>query len=663
MPYSIGTHSGSSTKVNYTVEKLVESQAQDLSARALQMSLITPSGYLDNVGYVTSETLTGTRSTVNPNLQVASSVVAGDANKIYTISRPMNVVVNGFNIKLDSAPSQFKNMTIELPAAPSTGSRADLVILEVWKEKIIPGSNSDCMFPMGNVGFSPSSEETTYDGCTLVSTSQTGGNWPLYLAGTYGNPSIDSSYHGKYVKADDPNIETFLNNPANNIGIQENGQFYQIRYRIATLVDCTPDKILNKFYMDWHNGGIPDKGNHSNSVFKPQGMLASRPSVGVWNSGTGSLIYQTNIYSPRSTVMSDPSLLLGALNGAPISGLSLDGFTYNIPICIVHRRNSTAYSDSNQNGAGSIASGVSGRPDSLYYDQVAKDDILDLRHRVSSSGFDVEALQQETLQQLLKSDLSTNWEESYAIATGTELVTNGTFDTDTSWNKGVGWSISGGVASIDSPASNSNLTQTLSLDNGKYYKVILDVTRTNGTLYVILGGGLQQTITTTETFTYIIASVSNDEFLIQAHTSFNGSIDNVSIKEVVPCYSTKPILKESIGNNSISTIKSTCNNSIFASPDGLRSYYSDQPGEQTIISKILNESTSEFSDIVKYNGVDKTIILDPNYVMSSWVSGSDDIYTYIPNVIKDGSTYKMWYSGYDGSYWRIHYATSTDGIN
>ena len=33
-----------------------------------------------------------------------------------------------------------------------------------------------------------------------------------------------------------------------------------------------------------------------------------------------------------------------------------------------------------------------------------------------------------------------------------------------------------------------------------------------------------------------------------------------------------------------------------------------------------------------------------------------------PSVIKDGSTYKMWYSGYAGTTWRIYYATSPDGL-
>lgn len=34
-----------------------------------------------------------------------------------------------------------------------------------------------------------------------------------------------------------------------------------------------------------------------------------------------------------------------------------------------------------------------------------------------------------------------------------------------------------------------------------------------------------------------------------------------------------------------------------------------------------------------------------------------------PAVIKEGGVYRMWYSGHDGSYWRIIYATSSDGVS
>jgi predicted GH43/DUF377 family glycosyl hydrolase len=41
----------------------------------------------------------------------------------------------------------------------------------------------------------------------------------------------------------------------------------------------------------------------------------------------------------------------------------------------------------------------------------------------------------------------------------------------------------------------------------------------------------------------------------------------------------------------------------------------------------------------------------------------DDVHAANPVVIKDAGTYKMWYSGHDGSVYRIMYATSLDGIN
>ncbi len=40
----------------------------------------------------------------------------------------------------------------------------------------------------------------------------------------------------------------------------------------------------------------------------------------------------------------------------------------------------------------------------------------------------------------------------------------------------------------------------------------------------------------------------------------------------------------------------------------------------------------------------------------------DDAHSASGSVIKDGSTYKMWYGGHDGTNWRIYYATSTDGL-
>lgn len=68
--------------------------------------------------------------------------------------------------------------------------------------------------------------------------------------------------------------------------------------------------------------------------------------------------------------------------------LTVDGYTYGIPMFAVTRRNSSAFVvDSQTNGAGrSLANYISGmpsdRPDNLYSDWIVSDDILDLRHRI-----------------------------------------------------------------------------------------------------------------------------------------------------------------------------------------------------------------------------------------------------------------------------------------
>ena len=54
----------------------------------------------------------------------------------------------------------------------------------------------------------------------------------------------------------------------------------------------------------------------------------------------------------------------------------------------------------------------------------------------------------------------------------------------------------------------------------------------------------------------------------------------------------------------------------------------------------------------------------PGPVLGLGAAGTwDDAGTMNPSVIKDGDTYKMWYTGYDGSKRRIGYAISADGIS
>ena len=60
-----------------------------------------------------------------------------------------------------------------------------------------------------------------------------------------------------------------------------------------------------------------------------------------------------------------------------------------------------------------------------------------------------------------------------------ELVTNGTFDTDSDWTKGSAWSISNGKAVYDDSAINS-ISQSLSFSANKKYQISVIVSDSSG---------------------------------------------------------------------------------------------------------------------------------------------------------------------------------------
>jgi predicted GH43/DUF377 family glycosyl hydrolase len=77
-------------------------------------------------------------------------------------------------------------------------------------------------------------------------------------------------------------------------------------------------------------------------------------------------------------------------------------------------------------------------------------------------------------------------------------------------------------------------------------------------------------------------------------------------------------------------------------------------GESAINNRIGYASSPDGIVWTKYP--DPVVDLGPS---SSW----DDYHTYSPTVLFDGVLFHMWYSGFDGSIWRIGYANSSDGIS
>ena len=121
---------------------------------------------------------------------------------------------------------------------------------------------------------------------------------------------------------------------------------------------------------------------------------------------------------------------------------------------------------------------------------------------------------------------------SYEETLGDEEVVNGTFDTDSDWSKGTGWSISGGKAVSD--GTTGNLDQNNVLTIGNSYKAEFTVTDlTTGALSFRLGG-TNEIINVNANGTYIAYGVADGVVLrLRSQSGFDGSIDNVSVKEVI----------------------------------------------------------------------------------------------------------------------------------
>ncbi len=118
---------------------------------------------------------------------------------------------------------------------------------------------------------------------------------------------------------------------------------------------------------------------------------------------------------------------------------------------------------------------------------------------------------------------------------GPELVTNGDFATDSDWTKGTGWTISGGKANSDGVSGASPIYQNIGAATvGTNYKIQLVVSNyTSGTLVAAYGGASATSITSNGSYTFYIQATSTDANTSYLSYNFIGSIDNVSVKEVL----------------------------------------------------------------------------------------------------------------------------------
>lgn len=129
-------------------------------------------------------------------------------------------------------------------------------------------------------------------------------------------------------------------------------------------------------------------------------------------------------------------------------------------------------------------------------------------------------------------------DESQGMTPGPELVTNGDFATDTNWNKGTGWTISGGTANTVQPNNLQSISQT-----GTYpvatYRVQFTVSGyTAGVLTARFSGGgadSAPSVSANGTYTFLITTTgarTQFDILAAGGSGATASIDNISVREI-----------------------------------------------------------------------------------------------------------------------------------
>ena len=141
-----------------------------------------------------------------------------------------------------------------------------------------------------------------------------------------------------------------------------------------------------------------------------------------------------------------------------------------------------------------------------------------------------------------------------SVKYGDELVTNGTFDTDSDWifQTGKNWTISNGK--LNAANSTGYTKQNGVVENNKTYKVTVDAIVTSGSFRMVTTADAStytSYITTSGSYVFIISPVSSAsggfEFI---GSGFTGSIDNVSVKEIIGNQGTsgEPLLRTAYTN-------------------------------------------------------------------------------------------------------------------
>ncbi len=148
---------------------------------------------------------------------------------------------------------------------------------------------------------------------------------------------------------------------------------------------------------------------------------------------------------------------------------------------------------------------------------------------------------------LEKFDWDVTLDAATKVAADADRITNGTFDTDTGWTKGTGWTVdasdSNKAACSGAQSSASSLSQSFTGTNGNVYKVKFTISDYSaGNVKVKVKNGSGTNVAQDGTHVQFITASSGSNFEFEADSNFVGKIDDVSVVEVSKSFTAAHLL-------------------------------------------------------------------------------------------------------------------------
>lgn len=400
----------------------------------------------------------------NKNLDATAAVDA--VGKLAPSSNLNNLwlgktTINAYGYELNILQANYANgdkklSIIPLNAAPMTGVRQDIAFIEVWREIAHPivssydgvgngnaasnildvvgidlvtlGVTTNHVIEVGAEFYKVSSATLIGDDTRLVLAT------PLKATLTsakvtvrsvdghfyrYGNAQYMGSAFGDATSqrvlqngsawyatgSINVTIDPTSTDVASTVGLSPDGFWTQVRYRIRVVdglnmhaADTLATSVSTQAKLGVLIGGEDIKAQGDMAV-ADDGIFYRAGAAGINDYGV--FIAETSSNFP----------------------LSSSAGVVAIPLCIVHRRNQTAWSITNLNGAKAAATSESDRPDGLFFDAVDVRDILDIRN-YSNETIDYHQIFDATMHAIQTSTLNTYWEEQVEDTDGNESMVN-----------------------------------------------------------------------------------------------------------------------------------------------------------------------------------------------------------------------------------------------